>query len=108
MYSNVENYLMILIVCLSSFKPRGFFKGMWYPILSAGAMNSMFFGVYGTSLKLIEKSDALNHSGQYTKTFLAGCAGGAAQLVIACPVDLVKIKLQTQTGKNNISHATKA
>ena len=71
---------------------------MWYPILSAGAMNSMFFGVYGTSLKIIEKSDSLNSSGHYTKTFLAGCAGGAAQLVIACPVDLVKIKLQTQTG----------
>ena len=71
---------------------------MWYPILSAGAMNSMFFGVYGTSLKLIEKSDSLDRSGKYTKTFLAGCAGGAAQLVIACPVDLVKIKLQTQTG----------
>jgi len=80
--------------------PRGFFKGMWYPILSAGAMNSMFFGVYGTTLKLIEKSDALSNSNQYTKTFVAGCAGGAAQLVIACPVDLVKIKLQTQTGHN--------
>ena len=90
------------------FKPRGFFKGMWYPILSAGAMNSMFFGVYGTTLKLIEKSDALSNSGQYTKTFVAGCAGGAAQLVIACPVDLVKIKLQTQTGNNNISHVINA
>ena len=30
--------------------------------------------------------------------FLAGCAGGAAQLTVACPIDLVKIKLQTQTG----------
>ena len=31
--------------------------------------------------------------------FWAGCAGGAAQLVVACPVDVVKIKLQTQTGE---------
>ena len=29
--------------------------------------------------------------------FLAGCAGGATQLVVSCPVDLVKIKLQVQT-----------
>ena len=29
--------------------------------------------------------------------FWAGCAGGAAQLVVACPVDLAKIKLQVQT-----------
>ena len=29
--------------------------------------------------------------------FIAGCAGGATQLVVSCPVDLVKIKLQVQT-----------
>lgn len=31
--------------------------------------------------------------------FLAGCAGGVGQLVIACPTDLVKVKLQIQTGE---------
>ena len=30
--------------------------------------------------------------------YLAGAAGGTVQLVIACPVELVKIRLQTQTG----------
>ena len=29
--------------------------------------------------------------------FFAGCTAGTAQIWIACPVDLVKIKLQTQT-----------
>ena len=29
---------------------RGFFKGMLYPILSNGAINSIFFGVYGALL----------------------------------------------------------
>ena len=71
---------------------------MLYPICSAGAMNALFFGVYGTSLRAIENSQAFENSGQYTKIFLAGTAGGAAQLIVACPVDLVKIKLQTQTG----------
>ena len=71
---------------------------MWYPILSAGAMNSLFFGVYGASLRAIEVSGDSDNLGHYTKIFIAGSAGGAAQLIIACPVDLVKIKLQTQTG----------
>jgi hypothetical protein len=28
----------------------GFFKGMLYPILSSGAINSLFFGFYGATL----------------------------------------------------------
>ena len=35
--------------------------------------------------------------------FWAGCAGGAAQLVVACPVDLAKIKLQVQTQTGEIT-----
>lgn len=71
---------------------------MEYPILSAGAMNALFFGVYGASLRALNNSSHSEHIGKYTQIFLAGCAGGAAQLIIACPVDLVKIKLQTETG----------
>ena len=33
-----------------------------------------------------------------TSVYLAGVAGGTVQLAIACPVELVKIRLQTQTG----------
>jgi hypothetical protein len=29
---------------------QGFFKGMLYPILSSGAINSIFFGFYGATL----------------------------------------------------------
>ena len=108
---------------------HGFFKGMSYPILAAGALNSIYFGVYGGTLRLLtdlrsnnngenglknhaQRKDGTKDSGgtsaavkgaraQTSKVdvFVAGCAGGAAQLVVACPVDLVKIKLQTQTGK---------
>ena len=35
----------------------------------------------------------------YSKVYLAGCAGGTVQLAIACPVELVKIKLQTQSSE---------
>ena len=78
---------------------------MWYPLLSAGAMNSLFFGVYGVSLRAITSSSdpicgSLTADGKpsYYQIWLAGCVGGAAQLTIAVPVDVVKIKLQTQTG----------
>ena len=42
--------------------------------------------------------------------YVAGCAGGFAQLIVACPVDLVKIKLQTQTGNEIMfsKHETEA
>ena len=33
---------------------RGFFKGMLYPLVTAGAMNSIFFGVYGATLAQLE------------------------------------------------------
>ena len=33
-----------------------------------------------------------------TSVYLAGMLGGTVQLAIACPVELVKIRLQTQTG----------
>ncbi|KAF4517295.1 hypothetical protein B566_EDAN008629, partial [Ephemera danica] len=33
-----------------------------------------------------------------SKVFLAGCVGGISQVGVSCSVDLVKIKLQAQTG----------
>ena len=34
----------------------GFFKGMYYPLLSAGALNSLFFGVYGVTLRAMTEN----------------------------------------------------
>ena len=76
---------------------RGYFKGLLYPVLTAGSINSIFFSVYGWSM---------SHLGSTTSTrphllnvYLAGVAGGSMQLAIACPVELVKIRLQTQSGQ---------
>ena len=79
-------------------------------MLSAGALNSLFFGVYGVSLRFMTSLRSPTTTSNQTisvtsvkptnwEIFWAGCAGGAAQLVVACPVDVVKIKLQTQTGE---------
>ena len=35
----------------------------------------------------------------YLAVFAAGCVAGAAQLTIAVPVDLVKVRLQAQQGE---------
>ena len=66
---------------------RGFFKGMLYPVLTAGAINSIFFGVYGNLLPLIQRDKQQD----YAAIFVAATAGGAAQMVIAGPVELVKV-----------------
>merc|ERR1712156_21884 len=82
---------------------RAMFKGMSYPLLSAGALNAIYFGTYGLALDAIKNikrsTNSTLHATEPTSwdRFLAGCAGGATQLVVSCPVDLVKIKLQVQT-----------
>jgi solute carrier family 25 protein 45/47 len=72
---------------------------MSFPMLSAGVMNSVFFGVYGSTLRMMESWGlATTENPSLTAVFAAGCMGGLGQVGIACPVDLVKIKLQAQTG----------
>ncbi|KAK8396283.1 hypothetical protein O3P69_005374 [Scylla paramamosain] len=74
---------------------RGFYKGMGFPLLATGTLNALFFGVYANTLRLISPGP---DKPSYAQVFMAGCAGGLAQLVVACPVDLVKIKMQMQMG----------
>ncbi|XP_047490532.1 solute carrier family 25 member 45-like isoform X1 [Penaeus chinensis] len=76
---------------------RGFYKGMGFPLLSTGTLNALFFGVYGNTVRILSEG---RDRPSFTDIFLAGCAGGVAQLVVACPVDLIKIKMQMQTGSS--------
>jgi len=72
-------------------------RGLAFPLISAGAINSVFFGVYGLSVNLIATE---GQPLSYSQVFLAGCLGGAGQLVLACPVDLVKVRLQANKGSS--------
>jgi solute carrier family 25 protein 45/47 len=74
---------------------RGFYKGMGFPLLATGTLNAVFFGVYGNCMRALHKG---KEKPSLTQVFLSGCAGGVVQLSVACPVDLVKIKMQLQTG----------
>ena len=89
---------MMILICVFQF--RGFYKGMGFPLLAAGALNSVFFGVYGTSLRALEKHNksADIDANKGYNIFIAGVVGGIATISVCCPVDLVKIRLQSQTG----------
>ncbi|XP_042228003.1 solute carrier family 25 member 48-like isoform X2 [Homarus americanus] len=74
---------------------RGYYKGLSFPLLAAGTLNSLFFGVYGNSIRWLSGD---KDKPSTSNVYIAGCAGGVAQLIVACPVDLVKIKMQLQLG----------
>lgn len=73
---------------------KGFFRGMAFPLSSYAVVNSTFFGVYGNCIKLFSPDP--NERANYKEVYLAGCVAGAAQLLVACPVDVVKCTMQAQ------------
>ncbi|XP_022192299.1 mitochondrial basic amino acids transporter isoform X2 [Nilaparvata lugens] len=94
----------------------GFYKGMFMPLVSAGVMNSVYFGCYGNSLRALAHyrgehpkrhcCDVVEGEGGKLSTtyryyhwdvFLSGCVAGLVTTVGLCPVELSKIQLQTQT-----------
>lgn len=80
----------------------GFFRGLSFPLVSYGAINSVFFGVYNQTLQVLHRDPLgqLSMPSLWT-VFCAGCVGGAAQLFIACPSELVKVVLQSQIGNRD-------
>ena len=72
-------------------------KGLSYPIYSVGAVNSLLFGAYVKSLEMIRSTNS-SFPPSYTEILLAGGISGAVQLSIACPVDLIKVRLQSVKG----------
>ncbi len=87
--------------CYSNVTPpqaRGFFRGLGFPLASYGIVNSVFFGVYGNTLRYLKGSEP-GRKPRHSEAFLAGCVGGFFQLFVACPVDVVKVVLQSQIKK---------
>lgn len=81
----------------------GFYRGMAFPLLSVGFLNSFFFGIYGNSLRLFGKPETGNDgkgSGDYpySAVLLAGAVAGGLQAIPASPIELIKIRLQSSTG----------
>lgn len=80
---------------------RSFFRGVSYPVFTTGVINSLYFGFYGNSLRMIEnyrnEKNYRNccdfgsvYSGWHLDCFMAGCIGGAASTLFNIPVELAK------------------
>ena len=83
----------------------GFYKGMLFPLVSAGMLNSVFFGVYGKTLRALQISRGYDPKKTipesitlYEDTFIAGCFGGVIQTSMACPSEFIKVRMQTGQG----------
>ncbi|XP_056278602.1 solute carrier family 25 member 45 [Pseudoliparis swirei] len=80
---------------------RGFFKGMAFPVLTAGINNAVIFGSYSNALDyLTESRHAARDRGKAAsaaQVFAAGCFSGMMQVCVYAPIDLVKVRLQGQT-----------
>lgn len=71
---------------------------MFFPLMSMGAVNSVMFGVYGNQLRLLQGTCETPREKErllLQHVFLAGTAAGFVQSFLACPAELIKIKLQT-------------
>ena len=113
-YYQIEHFFFINLIPISRnldsslkygfiyFQIRGFYRGLSWPLCSFGIVNSVFFGVYGNTLKFLE-SDKSKRKSNYLNIYLSGCVGGAVQLMFVVPVDYIKTALQSQ-----IPHQTAA
>ena len=85
-------------MCVCVRKITGLFKGMSAPLASACVINAIYFGTYGNILKMLSANDQ-NIPASFGKVCMAGTMAGAIQLAVCCPVELVKVQLQMNTGK---------
>ncbi|XP_008206663.1 solute carrier family 25 member 45 isoform X3 [Nasonia vitripennis] len=81
----------------------GLYKGMLFPLVCSGCLNSIYFGVYDIFLRHLQSlrgnSKVLpTNTGWLQDLFIAGIIGGTAQALITCPSELIKIKMQVGKG----------
>ncbi|KAK3763997.1 hypothetical protein RRG08_004362 [Elysia crispata] len=73
---------------------KGIFRGMMFPLVSYGFVNSVFFGVYSSTIKVLEPDQ--NTTPTNFQVYTAGCVAGTVQLLLSCPVEVVKCTMQAQ------------
>ncbi|KAL1411963.1 hypothetical protein Q8F55_002956 [Vanrija albida] len=70
------------------------YKGMASPLLGVAAVNSLLFSAYGAARRLVSPYPDLT----VAQTALAGSMAGAANAILASPVEMFKIRMQGQYG----------
>lgn len=78
---------------------NGFYRGMMFPVMTNGMLNSVLFGVYGNELRRLNSicaNDAERKQKWRQNVFIAGSEAGFIYSLLSCPIELIKIRLQTQ------------
>ncbi|KAH9976144.1 mitochondrial carrier domain-containing protein [Lactifluus volemus] len=70
------------------------YKGMTSPLLGIAGVNSLLFAAYGTSKRIISPFGQLS----LKQTAAAGAMAGAANAILASPVEMFKVRMQGQYG----------
>ena len=69
---------------------------MSWPLVSFGLMNSVFFGTYGHMLQTIGHDIHDTTQTHLLQIFGVGLLATAPTVFFACPIDVVKVTLQSQ------------
>ncbi|KIK62131.1 hypothetical protein GYMLUDRAFT_84526 [Collybiopsis luxurians FD-317 M1] len=84
-------------IILQTVRKEGFFalyKGMTSPLLGIAGVNSLLFASYGVSKRIVSPFPQLS----LPQTSLAGAMAGAANAILASPVEMFKVRMQGQYG----------
>ncbi|XP_055588205.1 solute carrier family 25 member 45 isoform X2 [Uranotaenia lowii] len=71
---------------------------MLFPFLTGGALNSVAFSIYGSEIRHLQAQCKTQEEKQRLwrkHVFIAGSLAGASQVFLGCPVEVVKVRLQT-------------
>ena len=71
----------------------GLYKGVLAPIVSSGLINAVVFGVYGGIMDRLQPDHS---TPRFVNSLMASAAGGLVQCIIACPMELIRIRMQMQ------------
>lgn len=82
----------------------GFFRGLLYPLAMAGVVNAAFFGATELCRRLLQAYESSPNGGGslYAHAYVAGMAGGLAQLPLVVPAEVVKVQLQAQLQRGHL------
>uniref|UniRef100_A0A8C6UCW0 Solute carrier family 25 member 45 n=1 Tax=Neogobius melanostomus TaxID=47308 RepID=A0A8C6UCW0_9GOBI len=81
---------------------HGFFRGAAFPVLTTGLVNSLVFGAYSNALDVLSQSKRAErgaHTVPMTQVYAAGAFSGFIQVLVAAPIDLIKVRLQGCTSR---------
>ncbi|KAI0036126.1 mitochondrial carrier domain-containing protein [Vararia minispora EC-137] len=84
-------------ILIQTVRKEGFFalyKGMLSPLLGIAGVNSLLFAAYGTSKRIISPYPDLS----LKQIAAAGAMAGAANAILASPVEMFKVRMQGQYG----------